>query len=111
MPLELTAPTDVSASTSYLKSGRAPRCAGSRDLPSAGADSPPSPACLKCTMHVAVDPTAIVAVVTPEKIVVSNCGEYRAVLWPEEWRLSSGPRRRPRFGTPTARKTMGKQRT
>ncbi|KAM1982156.1 hypothetical protein ACFX15_038555 [Malus domestica] len=111
MPLELTAPTDASASTSYPKSERTPRYAGSWDLPNAGTYSPPSPACLKCTMHVVVDPTAIVAVVTPEKIVVSNYGEYRAVLWREEWRRSSGPRRRPRFGTPTARKAMGKQRT
>ncbi|KAM1030464.1 hypothetical protein FF1_034315 [Malus domestica] len=35
-------------------------------------------------MHVAVGPTTIVAVVTPEKIVVSNCGDYCVVLWREE---------------------------
>ncbi|KAM1377666.1 hypothetical protein ACFX2F_039241 [Malus domestica] len=35
-------------------------------------------------MHVAVGPTAVVAVVTPEMIVVSNYGEYRVVLWREE---------------------------
>ncbi|KAM1679221.1 hypothetical protein ACFXTN_035811 [Malus domestica] len=62
-------------------------------------------------MHMAVGHMVIVAVVTPEKIVVSNCSDYRAVLWHEEWRRSSGPRRMPRFGTPAARKAMGKQRT
>ncbi|KAM2487424.1 hypothetical protein ACFX1W_039359 [Malus domestica] len=111
MPLELTAATDASASTSHLKSGRVPLCAGSRDFPSARADFPPSPACLKCTMHMDVGHMVIVAVVTPEKIVVSNCSDYRAVLWHEEWRRSSGPRRMPRFGTPAAKKAMGKQRT
>ncbi|KAM1917247.1 hypothetical protein ACFX13_036870 [Malus domestica] len=41
-----------------------------------------------------VAPSHLRTVVTSEKIVVSNRGDYRAVLWREEWRRSSGPWRK-----------------